>query len=76
METLSEAEAERLVIELLGTRGPLTTQEITEATQDQGVRCPDAPVRFLTKLRVKGVIDGTVDRSRGTWTWSLPREGP
>jgi hypothetical protein len=75
VKTLTEAEAERFIVELLEARGPMTTHEIALATMDEAVRCPDAPVRFLTKLRVSGVILGKVDASKGTWIWSLPGEG-
>ncbi len=74
MRTLTETEAERFIVDLLEARGPLTTQEVALATMDEAVRCPDAPVRFLAKLRVRGVIMGTVDASKGTWIWELPRE--
>ena len=73
---LSFPEAERLIVALLRDRGPLTTQQIQSSTLSVGVRCPDSTVRFLTKLRMRGTVQGTVDRRRGTWVWWLPGQEP
>jgi len=73
---LSFPEAERLIVALLRERGPLTTQQIQSSTMSVGVRCPDSTVRFLTKLRMRGTVQGTVDRRRGTWVWWLEGQAP
>jgi hypothetical protein len=73
---LSFPEAERFILGLLKERGPMTTQQIQSATQSKGVRCPDSSVRFLSKLRMRRSIVGTVDRKRGTWVWWLPGQTP
>jgi len=69
---MSESEAEGFVISLLCDRGPLTTMEIEQHARDQGKRCPDQTVIFLTKLRKKGLIMGEVSIERRGWLWSLP----
>ena len=73
---LSFPEAERLIVALLKDRGPLTTQQIQSSTMSVGVRCPDSTVRFLTKLRMRGAVQGAVDRQRGTWVWWLEGRAP
>jgi hypothetical protein len=73
---LSPEEGERLIVGLLRQNGPMTTQQISAATQAKGVRCPDSTVRFLTKLRARKVILGTVDRRAGTWVWWLEGQQP
>ena len=73
---LTPEEGERLIVGLLRQNGPMTTHSITAATQAKGVRCPDSTVRFLTKLRARRVILGTVDRSAGTWVWWLEGQQP
>jgi hypothetical protein len=73
---LSFPEAERLIVALLRERGPLTTQQVQSSTMSVGVRCPDSTVRFLTKLRMRGTVLGTVDRKRGTWVWWLEGQAP
>jgi hypothetical protein len=73
---LSPEEGERLILGLLRQNGPMTTQQVSAATQAKGVRCPDSTVRFLTKLRARRVILGTVDRKAGTWVWWLEGQRP
>ena len=71
VKTLAEPEAERYVIEMLQSHGPLTTREIEEFAQKEGKRCPDETVLFLTKLRSRGIIKGEISEERRGWIWSI-----
>ena len=67
---MSEADAERYILELLRSRDAMTTKEIEEEALDTGIRCPDQTVLFLSKLRVRGLIPGVVSKERRGWVWS------
>ena len=71
---MAEAEAEEFVLGLLRERRALTTMEIEIAAAGEKRRCPDQTVLFLSKMRMKGMISGTVSRERRGWVWSLPTE--
>jgi hypothetical protein len=71
-QVMSDSEAQSFVVALLKGRGPLTTMEIEQLARDQGKRCPDQTVIFLTKLRKNGLITGEVSIERRGWLWSLP----
>lgn len=73
---LTEPDAEKLILSLLGrVKKPLTTREIEKIVQDQGKRCPDSAVRFLTKMRYKGMIRGELSIEHKGWIWWLENEG-
>lgn len=59
---------EPLLMEILKSRGKMTTRELEAAVAGHGRRCPDDFVRFLSRLRFKGRIKGEVDRKKG-WLW-------
>jgi len=69
VRVLSESEAERYVIELLRSRGPMTTSEIESLARKEGKRCPDETVLFLNKLRTKGKIRGEISQEKRGWVW-------
>lgn len=69
VRTLSPPEAERFVKELLRSRGQMTTKEIETIARDEGKRCPDETVLFLTKLRSKGIIKGKISQEKRGWIW-------
>ncbi|MCK5561929.1 MAG: hypothetical protein KAJ51_15125 [Thermoplasmata archaeon] len=60
---------EEYVLALLGSKGEMTTRDILEHTEHDGLSCPDEPVRFLTKLRMKGLINGRVSMEHKGWIW-------
>ena len=57
------------IIQLLQTHGKLTTSEIRESAERAGHSCPDEPVRYLNKLRKKGLISGKVSLEQKGWVW-------
>ena len=65
-----EDEATQQVLEILRDAGrPLTTREISEETQKRLVRCPDATIVFLNRLRQRGVIHGERSKEFRGWVW-------
>jgi repressor of nif and glnA expression len=72
---LTEPDAEKLILALLDKADkPLTTREIEKTVQGQGKRCPDSAVRFLTKMRYKGMIKGELSIEHKGWIWWLEKE--
>jgi hypothetical protein len=69
---LTEVEAERYVLQLLRSRGPMTTMQVEQDARKDGKRCPDQTVQFLIKMRRKGLIKGEASLERRGWLWSLP----
>ena len=75
-EQLEESDAEKLILYLLSNADePLTTREIEEKVQGKGKRCPDSAVRFLSKMRYKGMIKGELSIEHKGWIWWLNDEG-
>ncbi len=75
-EQLSESEAEKLILSLLAQAGkPLKTREIEETVQGKGKQCPDSAVRFLSKMRYKGMIRGELSKEHKGWIWWLEEKG-
>jgi len=73
---LTPQEGEQVIVSLLRELGPMTTNQITAATQARGVHCPDSTVKFLTKLKAKKAVHGGVDRQKGTWIWWVEGHAP
>jgi len=73
---LTPQEGEQLIVTILRELGPMTTNQITAATQARGVHCPDSTVKFLTKLKAKKAVLGGVDRQKGTWIWWVEGHAP
>ena len=73
---MAEGAAEEFVVALLRERGPLTTMDIEIAAAGEKRRCPEQTVLFLSKMRMKGMIHGTVSIERRGWVWSLLDERP
>jgi hypothetical protein len=65
-------EAEAFVLGLLGDGRKRTTAQIDAATARAGRRCPDATVRFLAKLRLRGKIHGELSLEHRSWLWWHP----
>lgn len=66
-------EVERFVIQLLRDRGPMTTRDLRAALDTENVQCPDEPVRYLNRLRVKGKIQGEASVAHKGWVWWASR---
>ncbi len=66
---MSEEEAERYVLGLLGERGRMRTQEFEAEARKRGTRCPDGTVKFLMKLRLLTRIKGGVSVEERGWVW-------
>lgn len=70
---ISESESEKLVLGLLRRTGrPMTTREIQEEAEKAKIQCPDSTIAFLNRLRIKGLVRGTLSKDRSSWVWSLP----
>jgi len=67
---MGEKEAEDFVLKVLReAEEPLLTREIEERTKNADGQCPDSAVRFLNKLRFKGIIRGELSIERKGWIW-------
>lgn len=66
---MDEQTAEAFVIDLLRSRGAMTTMQVEEFARDEGRRCPDQTVIFLAKMRRKGLIKGEASLERRGWVW-------
>jgi repressor of nif and glnA expression len=63
-------EATQQVLAILReARRPLSTREIQAETQKRLVRCPDATIVFLNRLRQRGVIHGERSKELRGWVW-------
>ncbi len=65
----SKQELEDWLIKLLQEKGKMTTQQIKDIAKNESLGCPDEPVRFLNKLRVKGIIKGQISIEHKGWLW-------
>ena len=68
-EEMTESEAERFVMELLDLKGSLTTRQIEEEATRRETTCPDAIVRFLNKMKFRGLIRGKLSVEHRGWIW-------
>jgi repressor of nif and glnA expression len=74
-EVLAKVDAENMITALLkGAEKPLTTKEIEEIVQGKGKQCPDSAVRFLAKMRYKGLIMGELSLENRGWIWWIEKE--
>ena len=65
----SKQDLEEWLIKLLQKSGKMTTSQIKECADSDGLSCPDEPVRFLNKLKVKGIIKGQLSIEHKGWLW-------
>lgn len=65
-------EAEVFVLAYLDDGRKHTTQDIDAASARRGKRCPDSTVRFLSRLRLMGRIEGELSPPHRTWLWWRP----
>ncbi|UCF09000.1 MAG: hypothetical protein JSW28_04765 [Thermoplasmata archaeon] len=70
LKQLGKDEAEKLIITLLKEADrPLTTREVEARVQGEGKQCPDSAVRFLSKMRYKGLVLGMLSKEHKGWIW-------
>ncbi len=69
----SESSAEKFVIELLEQSDHLTTREIEAEASNRNLTCPDAMIRFLNKMKLKGLIKGKLSVEHRGWIWYIER---
>lgn len=74
-QEMSENEAEKFVIELLQTHESLTTRQIEEEASSRNRTCPDAIIRFLNKMKLKGMIKGKLSVEHRGWIWYIEKQG-
>ena len=73
---LSESEAEELILSLLAqAEKPLKTRDIEESVRGRNKQCPDSAVRFLSKMRYKGMIMGKLSEEHKGWIWWRKKKG-
>jgi predicted transcriptional regulator len=72
LEVMDVSSAEAFVIDILRSRGPMSTMEIEKLARDDHKKCPDQTVIFLTKMKKKGLIKGEASLERRGWVWWVP----
>ena len=72
-DLISKDDIEKYVIELLHQGKQFTTKEIVELAEKDGLSCPDEPVRFLNKMRIKGQINGKLSMEHKGWIWWIEK---
>lgn len=72
IEVLDVSSAESFIVNLLRTRGPMSTMEIEKLARKERKRCPDQTVVFLTKMKRKGLIKGEASVEKRGWVWWAP----
>ncbi|WP_455392896.1 hypothetical protein [[Eubacterium] cellulosolvens] len=68
-QSIAKKELEDYIIQLLQSKGEMTTKEIQEHFRKNGLSCPDESVRYLNRLRVKGLIQGRISVEHKGWVW-------
>ena len=75
-DEMSEKEAEEFVVQLLRENDNLTTRQIETEAAKRNRTCPDAIIRFLNKLKLKGIIKGKLSVEHRGWIWFIEKNGP
>lgn len=70
---MSEKEAEQFVVQLLRETDNLTTRQIEAEATKRNRTCPDAIIRFLNKLKLKGIIKGKLSVEHRGWIWYIEK---
>ncbi len=68
-----ESEAEEFVVKLLNEHEFLTTREIEAEASKHNITCPDAIIRFLNKMKMKGMIKGKLSVENRGWIWYVEK---
>ncbi len=74
VDCLGEAEAQALVLGLFADGRRWSTREVEARVQAEGYHLPEAPVRFLSRLRRDGSISGVMNMEHRAWQWWLDSE--
>jgi len=72
LEVMDVSSAEKFVIDLLKSHGPMSTMEIEKLARKEHKKCPDHTVIFLSKMKKKGLIKGEASLERRGWVWWVP----
>ena len=72
---LSESETEEFIMDLLRNNEHLTTRGIEEEASKRDLSCPDAIIRFLNKMKLKGLIKGKLSIEHRGWIWFMENKG-
>jgi len=75
-DEMSEKEAVEFVVQLLKENDNLTTRQIEAEAAKRNRTCPDAIIRFLNKLKLKGVIKGKLSVEHRGWIWYIEKPDP
>lgn len=70
-QEMTEREGEQFVLDLLRHYPHLTTKRIEEEARKRNATCPDAIIRFLNKMKLKGLIKGRLSIEERGWIWYL-----
>ena len=68
-QEMSDHEAEQFVMELLDSSEHMTTRQIEEEASRRNTTCPDAIIRFLNKMKLRGLIKGKLSVEHRGWIW-------
>lgn len=66
---ISSDKAQKYVIQLLQSRGQMTTVEVKSEMNKLGLTCNDGPARVLSQLKSKGEIHGKFSLKARGWVW-------
>jgi hypothetical protein len=70
MKKLSVDDGEALILSILKRRKErMTTWELDNEVRSADSDCPDEIVRFLARMRQKGLIRGEVSHEKRGWVW-------
>ncbi len=64
-----EESTKRFVLDFLADGRRRTTAEVEAASRTAKLACPDSASRYLSRMRLLGLIDGELSVKDKTWTW-------
>jgi predicted HTH transcriptional regulator len=68
---LNLKETEKIILDLLRENKRMTTTEIQNVIRSKDLKCPDDPVRILSKLKYKGQIHSKFSIKNLGYIWWL-----
>ncbi|MFC1631936.1 hypothetical protein ACFL1I_02775 [Candidatus Omnitrophota bacterium] len=69
LRILSKKEAEDFIIDLLKSKGRLSTRQVELEALAKDLQCPDSTSRTLNSLRLEGKINGACSLKNRGWLW-------
>jgi hypothetical protein len=70
----SDLDLESFIIQTLQKKGELTTRELRDQVRDHNLKCPDEPVRFFNRLRMRGILNGRISTEHRGWVWWVDQD--